>query len=262
MIDTHAHLDFPQFDADREEIIRLAHQEGVELIINIGTDLAFSEKSVALAEAHPGIFATVGVHPHDAKTWDSKTSPARLEKLANHPRVVAIGEIGLDFYRNFSPREDQQRAFADQIAVARKMNLPIVVHNREAFADVFAMLLEHGAHEVGGVMHCFAGTVDEAWKTIDYGFYISVGGRLTYPNSRDVPVVAEIPLHRLLVETDCPYLTPAPFRGKRNHPTLVKYVRAKIAEIKGVSEEEVDAVTAASARALFRLDHERTTQSQ
>ena len=260
MIDTHAHLDFPHFDTDREEVIRHAHEAGVEIIINVGADLVSSERSVALAQTHPAMYATVGVHPHDAKTWDSETAPARLEELAAHPCVVAIGEIGLDFYRNFSPREDQKRAFADQVTVARKMNLPIVVHNREAFPEVFEMLLEHHAHDVGGVMHCFAGTVQQAWQTIDYGFYISVGGRLTYPGSRDVAVVAELPLEKILLETDCPYLTPVPFRGKRNHPALVTYVRARIAEIKGVSEEQVDAVTTASARRLFRLADETKTE--
>jgi len=254
MIDTHAHLDFDQFDTDRDAVIRIAHNEGVEIIINIGTDFASSEKSIELAENYPRIYATVGVHPHDAKTWNSKTDPARLEKLAAHPRVVAIGEIGLDFYRNYSPHEDQRRAFADQIAVARNMHLPIVVHNREAFDDVFDMLLDHGAHEVGGVLHCFAGTVEQAWLTIDYGFLISVGGRLTYNNSQDPAVAAAMPLDKILLETDCPFLTPVPFRGKRNHPALVKHVRAKLAEIKDIPEADVDNITTTAARKLFRLN--------
>jgi len=256
MIDTHAHLDFDQFDDDREAVIGIAHNEGVELIINIGTDFPSSEKSIALAEKYPGIYATVGMHPHDAKTWNSTPDAARLEKLAAHPRVIAIGEIGLDYYRNYSPHGDQKRAFADQIAVARNLHLPIVVHNREAFEDVFKMLLEGGAHDVGGVMHCFAGTVDQAWQTIDYGFYISVGGRLTYKNSRDVPVAAAVPLDKILLETDCPFLTPVPFRGKRNHPALVKYVQAKLAEIKHITEDEVNRVTTTAAQTLFGLNNE------
>ena len=259
MIDTHAHLDFEQFDQDREAVIDIAHNEGVEIIINIGTDFPSSEMSITLAEKHSGIYAVVGTHPHDAKTWNSKTDPARLEKLAAHPRVVAVGEIGLDFYRNYSPHADQKRAFADQIAVAHNLHLPIVVHNREAFDDVFDMLLDCGAHEVGGVMHCFAGTVDQAWQTVDYGFAISVGGRLTYKNSRDTPVVEALPLDRILLETDCPFLTPVPFRGKRNHPALVKYVRARVAELKGLDETEVDMVTTAAARKLFGLTDETQT---
>jgi len=234
MIDTHAHLDFDQFDTDRDAVIKIAQNEGVEIIINIGTDFPSSEKSIALAEEYPNIFATVGIHPHDAKTWDSQRDPARLEKLADHPRVVAIGEIGLDFYRNYSPHEDQKRAFADQIAVACNMRLPIVVHNREAFDDTFAMLLDNGAHEVGGVMHCFAGTPDEGWQTIDYGFLLSVGGRLTYKNSKDPAVAEAVPLDKVLLETDCPFLTPVPFRGKRNHPALLTHVRAALAKIKDV----------------------------
>jgi len=259
MIDTHAHLDFDQFDSDRDAVIKVARSEGVELIVNIGTDFPSSEKSITLAEEYPSIYATVGTHPHDAKTWNSKTDPARLEKLAAHPRVVAIGEIGLDYYRNYSPHGDQKRAFADQIAVARNLHLPIVVHNREAFEDVFKMLLEGGAHDVGGVMHCFAGTVDQAWQTIDYGFYISVGGRLTYKNSGDVPVAKAMPLEKILMETDCPFLTPVPFRGKRNHPALVKYVLAKLAEIKQVAEDEVDRATTAAAKMLFGLNNETTS---
>lgn len=256
MIDTHAHLDFEQFEKDRDTVIQVAHNEGVETIINIGTDLASSEKSIELAERNPGIFATVGVHPHDAKTWNSKTDPARLEKLAVHSRVVAIGEVGLDYYRNYSPREDQKRAFADQIAVARNLKLPIVFHCRDAFDDLFDMMLDNHAHDVGGVMHCFSGTVDQAWQTIDYGLCISVGGRLTYAKSQDPAVAAAIPLNKILLETDCPFLTPVPFRGKRNHPALVKYVRAQLAEIKGISETEVDQITTAAARELFCLSNE------
>jgi TatD DNase family protein len=257
MIDTHAHLDFEQFDDDRAAVIDIAHNEGVEIIVNIGTDFLSSEKSIALAEQYAGVYATVGTHPHDAKTWNSKTDPARLEKLAAHSRVVAIGEIGLDYYRNYSPHGDQKRAFADQIAVARNLHLPIVVHNREAFDDVFSMLLNGGAHEVGGVMHCFAGTVDQAWQTIDYGFYISIGGRLTYKNSRDVPVAEAIPLEKILLETDCPFLTPEPFRGKRNHPALVKYVRAALARLKGMPELEVDRITSEAAMTLFKVNNEK-----
>ncbi len=256
MIDTHAHLDFEQFDDDREKVIQDAHDQGVEIIVNIGTDFASSEKSIALAQKHPGICATVGVHPHDARTWDPKVSPERLEKLAAHPRVVAIGEIGLDYYRNYSPVEDQKRAFADQIAVARNLKLPLVIHNRDAFEDVFEVMLDCGAHDLGGVMHCFSGTVEQAWQTIDYGLYISVGGRLTYPKSNDPAVAAEIPLDKILLETDCPFLSPVPFRGKRNHPALVRYVRMRLAQIKRVSEAEVDAVTTTAGRKLFRLPDE------
>jgi TatD DNase family protein len=254
MIDTHTHLDFDQFDADRDAVIQIALNEGVELIINIGTDFSSSQKSIELAEKYPQVFAAVGIHPHDAKTWNSRTDPARLEKLAAHPHVVAIGEIGLDFYRNYSPHEDQRRAFADQIAVARNLHLPLVVHNREAFNDTFDMLLDCRAHEVGGVMHCFAGTPEQGWQTVDYGFLLSVGGRLTYTNSGDPAVAEAVPLDKILLETDCPFLTPMPFRGKRNHPALIKHVRAKLAEIKRVTEAEVDRVTTAAARKVFRLD--------
>ncbi len=252
MIDTHAHLDFDQFDNDRDSIVSLATAEGVETIINIGTDLASSRRSIELAETYEQVYATVGVHPHDAKTWE-KSHAAELEKMAEHPKVLAIGEIGLDYYRNYSPHDQQKRAFTDQIAVARNVGLPIVIHNRDAFGDVFQTLLENNAHEVGGVMHCFAGTVEEAWQTVDYGFIISVGGRLTYKNSQDVPVADKIPLEKIVLETDCPFLTPVPYRGKRNHPALVKYVRAKLAELKKMPEAEIDRITTQAARQAFGL---------
>ncbi len=253
MIDTHAHLDFDQFDKDRESVISQATVAGVELIVNIGTDFRSSAISLALAEAYANIYAVVGLHPHDSKVWDSKTDPARLEKLADHPKVVAIGECGLDYYRNYSPHPDQKRAFADQIAVARNMKLPLVIHNRDAFPDTFDILLKNSAHKVGGVMHCFAGDVEQARQIVDYGFYISVGGRLTYKNSADPANAAAVPLEKILLETDCPFLTPAPLRGKRNHPALVALVRAKLAEIKQLDEDEVDDVTTAAAKKLFGL---------
>ncbi len=256
MVDTHAHLDFDQFDKDRESIIALAQAEGVETIINIGTDLESSRRSVELAESYEQIYATIGVHPHDAKDWESGHA-AELEEMAGHPKVLAIGEIGLDYYRNYSPPDQQKRAFIDQIAVARNAHLPIVIHNRDAFPDVLQTLVEHHAHEVGGVMHCFAGTVEQAWQTLDYGFIISFGGRLTYKKSQDVPVAEAIPLEKVVLETDCPFLTPVPYRGKRNHPALVKYVRAKLAELKGESEEEIDRVTTQTARMIFRIPDDR-----
>jgi len=256
MIDTHAHLDFDQFADDRDEVVKAALDAGIETIINIGTDLKSSRKSIELAEQYPQVYAVVGLHPHDAKHWDSKTDPARLERLADHPKVLAIGECGLDFYRNYSPASDQKRAFADQIAVARNVKLPLVIHNREAFDDTFEIMLRNSAHEVGGVMHCFAGTVEQAEQVIDYGFVISIGGRLTYKKSHDPEIASAVPLNKILLETDCPFLAPVPFRGKRNHPALLTHVRARLAELKQVDENKVDRVTSAAARALFGIGDE------
>jgi TatD DNase family protein len=176
-----------------------------------------------------------------------------LKKLAQHPKVVAIGEIGLDYYRNLSPKEQQKTAFVDQVAVAKELGLPIVIHNRDAFTDIFALLLETEAFDVGGVFHCFSGTVEEAQQTIDLGFHISVNGILTYKNATMAAVGAAMPLEKILLETDCPFLSPHPFRGKRNEPSYVAHIAEKLAEIRGTSLAEIDRVTDENAQRLFNL---------
>lgn len=253
MIDTHAHLDFPDFDADREEVARRATEAGIHTIINIATDFVSCGRVLALADRFPNMYAVLGVHPHDAKSWEGAKSAERLKQLAAHPKVVAIGEIGLDYYRDHSPRDIQRRAFVDQIAVAKELKLPIVIHNREAFGDIFDVVLREDAYMVGGVFHCFSGTVTEAMKTIELGFHISVNGILTYKNATMVDVGRETRLDRILLETDCPFLAPHPHRGSRNEPSYVSLVADRLAELRGVSKDEISRQTDANARQLFGL---------
>ena len=253
MIDSHAHLDFPDFDQDRGEAVDRARAAGVHTIINIATDFDSCHRVIALAEKYPDMYAAVGVHPHDAKNWDGDRSAQELQKLASHPKVVAIGEIGLDYYRDHSPRERQKVAFIDQIQVARDAHLPVVIHNRNAFDDIFAILLSNRAFDVGGVMHCFSEGLEEAQKTVDLGFHLSVNGIITFKNSTMATVAQTVRPDRVLLETDCPFLAPHPHRGQRNEPAFVAIVAAKLAELRGTAVGEVSAATDANVVRLFHL---------
>ncbi len=278
LIDTHAHLDFSEFDADRQEVIARAQEAGVEIIVNAGAGLEASQAGVALAETYSQVYAAVGVHPHEAKTLTEDVL-AKLRVLAQHPKVVAIGEIGLDYYRDRSPRPVQRQAFQQQLALARETGKPIIVHDREAHQDVMNMLRQW-ASEVRatnnpttqqpnnlstqppnhpttqlGVMHCFSGDLAMAREVIEMGFYISIPGPVTFTNARRLPeLVRTLPLERLVIETDCPYLTPHPHRGKRNEPAYVRLVAEAIAQIRGIPLEQVARITTANARALFGLE--------
>jgi TatD DNase family protein len=255
LIDTHTHLDFPQFDSDREQVIERAANAGVKAIVNVGTDLASSRAAVALAEAYPQIYAAVGAHPHDAKTMTGETLE-ELRALASHPKVVAVGEIGLDFYRDLSPRDQQRRAFQQQLALAREVGKPVIIHDREAHKEVMAILRRwaEGCQQPVGVLHCFSGDLAMAQEAIELGFYISIAGPVTFQNARRLrELIRQLPLEKLLVETDCPYLAPHPHRGKRNEPAYVKLVAQEVARIKGTSSEEVARITSDNAQALFAL---------
>jgi TatD DNase family protein len=252
LTDSHAHLDFSQFKGDRDTVIARALDAGVTKIINVGTDLASSEASVALTRDHRSIHAAVGIHPHDAKTLTSKVLK-RLSELAANEKVVAIGEIGLDFYRDLSPRDQQREAFRQQIRLAIKLGMPIVVHDRDAHADVLRILQEEEAQRVGGVLHCFSGDLQMARDGIEMGFCIAFGGPITYGSGKKQEIARQIPLEKILVETDCPYLTPVPHRGKRNEPAYVRHVAEKIGEIRGISFEEVAQATSRNALRLFGL---------
>jgi TatD DNase family protein len=262
LTDTHTHLDFPQFDSDRERVVVRAAAAGVKAIVDIGTDLASSQAAVALAEAHPQVYAAVGVHPHDAKTVTGKTLE-ELRALAGHPKVVAIGEIGLDFYRDLSPRDKQRQAFQQQLALAREVGKPVVIHDRDAHSEIMTILRRwiEGfpqtsaiSHKPVGVLHCFSGDLAMAQEAIARGFYISVAGPVTFKNARRLrELVRQLPLEKLLVETDCPYLTPHPHRGKRNEPAYVKLVAQEVARVKGLSLEEVARTTSDNAQVLFAL---------
>jgi TatD DNase family protein len=238
LFDTHAHLHFPDFDTDRAETMARARQAGVTRILTIGTEVPTSRAAIALARAEPDVWAAVGVHPHDAADADA-TALAEIERLAAESRVVAVGEIGLDFFRNLSPRDAQERVFRQLIGVARHARKPVIVHCREAHAEVLAILGEEHAGDVGGIMHCFSGDVAVARRCLDLGLLVSLAGPVTYPNARALPEVARfVPADRLVVETDCPFLPPQGYRGKRNEPAYLSLTAARVAELRGEPLEE------------------------
>ena len=252
LADSHAHIDDERFDADRDEVVARALAAGVSLIVNIGADMASSARSVALAEKYPGIYAAVGMHPHDSQ--DMKENDYRqLEQWANHPKVVAIGEIGLDYHYDLSPRSVQKEVFLRQLDVARKTGKPFIIHEREAHADMLD-IIRYAARGLNGVFHCFSGSVETAREYLKMGFYISVAGPVTFPKSVKTKEVAKaVPLDRLLVETDSPYLTPQPFRGKRNEPAYVRLVAEEIANLRDISLAELAEATTANVRRLFNI---------
>jgi TatD DNase family protein len=255
LTDTHTHLDFPQFNDDRERVIERASTADVKAIINVGADLASSRAAVALAEAYSQVYAAVGVHPHDAKTL-TKEVLEELRALASHTKVVAIGEIGLDFYRDLSPRDKQRQAFQQQLALAREVGKPVIIHDREAHEAVMAILRHwvEGSHESVGVLHCFSGDLAMAQEAIELGFYISIASPVTFKNARRLrELVRQLPLEKLLIETDCPYLAPHPHRGKRNEPAYVRLVAEEVARVKMTSLEEVASITTFNALNLFAL---------
>lgn len=254
LFDTHAHLNAMQYSEDVEEVIRRATNEGVSHIVVVGFDRPTISRAIELAEQYDFIYAAVGWHPVDAIDM-TEDDLQMIEELAAHPKVVALGEMGLDYYWDKSPKEVQKEVFRKQIALAKKVKLPIIIHNREATADILEILKEENAAEVGGIMHCFTGSIEVAKQCIDMNFYISFGGPVTFKNAKKPKEVAkEIPLEHLLIETDCPYLTPHPFRGKRNEPSYVKYVAEAIAELKGISFEEVAGKTSDNAKKLFGIN--------
>ncbi|AZN38892.1 TatD family hydrolase [Paenibacillus albus] len=253
LIDTHTHLDSPKFDEDRAEVIERAREAGVHKLINIGFNRETIPTTMALAEQYTFIYAAVGWHPVDSIDMQ----PGDLDwiaSLCDHPKVVAIGEIGLDYHWDTSPKDVQQRVFREQIQLAKQKQKPIVIHNRDAHEDVVRLLREEGAQEVGGVMHCFSGSWETAKQCLDMNFYISFGGPLTFQNAR-VPkeVLAHVPIDRLLIETDAPYLTPHPYRGKRNESAFVRLVANTMAELTGKSVEEIAKITTENALKCFGM---------
>ncbi|MGG0719517.1 TatD family hydrolase [Robertmurraya massiliosenegalensis] len=253
LFDTHAHLNAEQFEDDVEEVITRAQENGVENMVIVGFDRPTITRAMELVEQYDFMYASIGWHPVDAIDMTDEDL-AWIEELSSHPKVVAIGEMGLDYYWDKSPKEVQKEVFRKQIQLAKRVKLPIVIHNREATADIVDILKEEGAAEVGGIMHCFSGSVEVAQECLQMNFYISLGGPVTFKNARKPKEVAEaIPLDKLLIETDCPYLAPHPYRGKRNEPSYVKLVAEQIAELKGISYEEVAEITTANAKKLFAI---------
>jgi TatD DNase family protein len=250
LIDSHAHLDFRQFDDDREKVIERAQKAGVVTIVNVGTSPASSRASVALAERYDFVYATVGVHPHDAKTV---TPPVldELRSLARHRKVVAVGEIGLDYYRDLSPRPVQRRVFDEQLALAAELGLPVVVHSRDAHDDVLVALREWKGT---GVLHSYSAGPRLLEEVLALGFFVGISGPVTFPKADALrAVAATVPMERLLVETDCPYLTPRPYRGRRNEPAYVQYVAEAVALAREALPVDVAQATADNARRLFGI---------
>jgi TatD DNase family protein len=253
LIDSHAHLEMPEFRRDLTEVIQRAKASGVEYIFTVGTENKDWTRALEIARSNPSVYAILGVHPHNAREIDQETYPT-LRKLCADDKVRAYGEIGLDFYRNLSPREVQLKRFREQIQFAKGLGLPIVVHDREAHKETLEILKSEKAQEDGGIIHCFSGDYEMAKECIEMGFFISIPGSITFKNAGEFQeVVRQIPLDSLLIETDAPFLTPVPFRGKRNEPSYVRYTAQKVAELKKVSFEKVAEVTAENALRVYRL---------
>lgn len=254
LFDTHTHYDDERFNDDRNETIISAKENGVSYILNASSDLASVTESVSLAHRYDFVYAAVGIHPHEVGKMDDGTL-TDLEEFAADKKVVAIGEIGLDYYYDTFPRDIQKYWFARQINLAKNLKMPVIVHDRDAHEDVMSIINDENAREVGGVFHCFSGSIEMARELLNKNFYISIGGTVTFKNAKKViDVVKYIPDDRLLVETDCPYLTPEPYRGKRNESTYVKYVAQKIAEIKGMEFEQIANITTQNAKRIFNID--------
>ncbi len=253
LVDTHAHIQDRKFKGDLEAVLDRAEKAGLEKIICVGYDYETSCEAVELARKFPEVYAVVGVHPHDAKTVDEEILQ-KLYELAKNPKVLAIGETGLDFYRDLSPRDQQRKAFVEQIKIAREICKPVVIHDRDAHQEVFDIIKKEKAGKNQGIMHCYSGHLPLAIELMKEGFYISFAGPLTFKNARKThEVAAKIPMDRILLETDCPYLAPEPFRGKRNEPAYVKYVAEKMAEIRGKNVEEIAYITGLNAKRVFRI---------
>lgn len=256
-VDSHAHLEMPQFEEDLPEVLERARQAGVEAVLSCGTNLSSSKRVLEIADKFQGVFAAVGIHPHDAREC-TKDGLAALRRMASHPKVVAVGEMGLDFYRNLCAPEVQIQAFRSQIRLARDLGKPIVVHDRDAHGLVLRILEEEKAQEVKGILHCFSGDSAMARRCLEMGMHLSIPGSVTFRNATMLRnVLLHLPVGRLLLETDSPFLAPMPFRGKRNEPSYIKYTAEKVARTLKRSLEEVALCTRKNAVELFGLDLQR-----
>lgn len=254
LFDSHAHINDERFDEDRDEVIEHLRENSIDLVVNPGADMPSSRSAVELANKVDFIYSAVGVHPHDVETMTDKD----LEELKNlakeNEKVVAIGEIGLDYYYDLSPRELQKEWFIKQIELANELGLPFIVHDRDAHGDTFDIIKKYKAPETGCVLHCYSGSLELALEYIKMGCYISIPGTVTFKNNRKTVEVAEnIPMEWMFIETDSPYLTPVPYRGKRNDPSKVRYVAEKVAELRGISYEEVCEITKENAKKFFNI---------
>jgi TatD DNase family protein len=254
LVDSHAHLEMAEFKMDLEEVIQRAGAAGIEYIFTVGTERKDWKRALEIAQSHPKIYAILGVHPHNAKEIDDRTYAA-LRHLCQNEKVRAYGEIGLDFFRNISPQEIQIKRFREQIGLANELHLPIVVHDRDAHDETLDILKSEKGGRYRGVIHCFSGDYQMATQCLDMGFYISVPGTVTFRNASDFQeIVKKLPLEFLLLETDAPFLTPVPFRGKRNEPGFVRYTAQKVAELKKISFEKVAELTTENALKVFGVN--------
>ncbi len=253
IFDTHAHYDDERFDEDREELLKQLHRDGISYILNASASPESLEASLELAEKFPFVYAALGIHPHDAEKMDEELLN-KIKILSKHEKVVAIGEIGLDYYYDNSPRDIQRYWFERQIELAKELRLPIIIHDRDAHEDTVNILKKTDVKQVGGIFHCFAGSAQMAVEMLKLNLYIAIGGPVTFKNSRKtIEVVKAVPLEKLLVETDSPYLSPEPMRGKRNNSGNLVHIIRKIADIKGVSESLVAETTLMNAKKVFGL---------
>jgi len=253
LVDTHAHLDFPDYAQDLQEVLERARDHRVKGIITIGISVSSSRKAADLAEEHSWMWAAAGIHPHDVKSVEHDYLK-HLEEISRSPGVIAIGETGLDYFKHKSPREIQQEVFREHIRLARKVNLPVIVHCRDAHKDTLRILREEKAHEVAGIMHCFSGNVEFAREVLGMGFYISFAGPVTYPRSGELREAARItPEERILLETDAPFLSPQPCRGKRNEPAYVAHTYYAVAEVKEIYLQQLEEACLQNVNRLFGI---------
>lgn len=252
MIDTHAHYDDAQFDVDREALLQQMYEGGVETVVNISASVESLERTVELTKAFPFVYGTIGIHPDEVGKLDESVF-CKMEELLQEEKIVAVGEIGLDYHWNIEEKETQRYWFIRQLDLAKKYRLPVVIHSRDAAADTMEVLRKHGRNQKI-VVHCYSYEKEMAKEYVNMGYYIGVGGVLTFKNGRKLKeVVDEIPLERILIETDAPYLAPEPYRGRRNHSLYLRYVIEKIAEQKGVSPEEVERITTQNAKEFYGM---------
>jgi len=252
-IDTHAHLDMEVFQKDLESVLKRAEDNGVEAIVTVGVDLRSSQDAVQLANTRPNLYAAVGLHPHEARSFNSMTLET-LATLSQDPKVVAWGEIGLDYYRNYSPRELQRKAFEEQLRIAIDLGLPIIIHDREAHEDILDILRKIGKRERFGVVHCYSGDMELAQQLFDMGFFISIPGTITYKNAAQIrQVAASAPIDRILIETDAPFLAPVPYRGKRNEPAYVAITAQELAKLRKLNETTLAGLLRDNTKNLFGI---------
>ena len=252
LFDTHAHLNDDAFEADREAIIESLGEYGVCRVIDVACDVRTVDKTLELMEKDPFIYGTAGMHPHDASAMDNSLMD-RLKEVLAHKKMLALGEIGLDYHYDFSPREVQRKWFAEQLELARELDMPVTLHIREAFGDCMDILKAH-KNGLRGVMHCYSGSVETAYECLDLGLAFSFGGAVTFKNAKKpIEVIEKLPLESILLETDCPDMTPVPYRGKRNDPSFIGLVAEKIAEVKGMGVEELSEITFKNANRVFEI---------